>query len=136
MGTLQWPAVCRHRSQRQRYRPHSPYQQRDRLGLGQPGWLGDNGNNQTGGLAGFNGYLYASTLNHDTGGQIWRSDNGSTWTQVVGDGFGDINNYKIEALYTFGGSLYAGVDNTATGVEVWSSSNDSSWHRLILMVLA
>jgi hypothetical protein len=40
----------------------------------------------------FNGQLYVSTGGGDAGGQIWRSVNGTDWTQVEGAGFGDPDN--------------------------------------------
>ena len=54
-------------------------------------------NSQTGGFAIFNEELYVGTRNDITGGQLWKSSDGSIWTQVVENGFSDINNFKFES---------------------------------------
>ena len=36
----------------------------------------------------FNGYMFITTNNHITGGQLWKSADGVKWTQVTGNAFG------------------------------------------------
>ena len=77
----------------------------------------------------FNGYLYASTVNFTTGTELWRSLDGTTWTQVNSDGFGRINNNRASLEIIFKGSLYAHTWNTTTGTEIYRSSNGTNWTR-------
>lgn len=77
----------------------------------------------------FNGYLYVGIQNviggPAIGAQIWRTQNGTTWQQVVSNGFGDINNRGISSLVSFNGFLYAGTVNQVSGTEVWRCSQAS-----------
>jgi hypothetical protein len=74
----------------------------------------------------FDGYLYAGTNSllwtdfSSTGGEVWRSSDGSNWQQVNADGFGVVYNAGIPALASFNGFLYASTTPPAGhGVEVW-----------------
>jgi hypothetical protein len=51
-------------------------------------------------------------------GQIWATD-GTAFTPVVTDGFGNPHNGGIATLASFAGCLYAGTYNPETGYEVW-----------------
>ena len=84
----------------------------------------------------FNGQLYAGTGNWwDDGvaGQIWRSLNGTTWTQVEGGGFGNANNIGVVNFGVFSNTLYAATYNTTDGLEIWrsSSGNSGDWSRVV-----
>jgi photosystem II stability/assembly factor-like uncharacterized protein len=87
--------------------------------------------NNAGGVAVLGGYLYVGTLNKVTGGQLWRYD-GSIWSRVVADGFGDIHNYNVIGLYTIQNRLMATTENAAEGVQVWTSVNGVNWTALNL----
>jgi len=69
-----------------------------------------------------NGYLYAGTYNWITGAEVWRTNNGTTWSQVNTDGFGDQYN-STATLEEFSGYLYAGTYNYNNsdnpGSELW-----------------
>jgi PKD repeat protein len=112
--------------------------------------FGDPSNMDIPGLIEFNGQLYAGTENwvcedpycgtsHSTGGQVWRSSDGSAWSQVVSAGFGDPANYVVVPLAVYNGQLYAGVynwdpaANTTDGAQLWRSSTGStgSWTRVV-----
>ncbi|HEY6073425.1 MAG TPA: hypothetical protein VIV15_08565, partial [Anaerolineales bacterium] len=88
--------------------------------------------------------IYAGTFNCanadcQTGsGQIWSSGTGNpgSWTQVVGDGFGDNVNAEISRFAVFNNQLYAGTwsyNSAVHGTEVWRSStgNPGSWNRVV-----
>ncbi len=111
--------------------------------------FGDPSNMDITKLIEFNGQLYAGTENwvcddpncnssHSTGGQVWRSGNGSAWSQVASAGFGDPTNYVVIPLAVFNGQLYAGVynwdvaANTTAGAQVWRSAtgNSGAWTRV------
>ncbi|MBP7961694.1 MAG: alkaline phosphatase [Caldilineaceae bacterium] len=82
-------------------------------------------------LAGFNGYLYASTANGGTstyGTQVWRSATGdpNSWTQVNTDGFGTIYNVNFKDMQVFDNHLCGGTVN-ASGTQVWCTSNGTDW---------
>ncbi|MFZ1769651.1 MAG: hypothetical protein WAU00_10670, partial [Caldilinea sp.] len=97
----------------------------------------------------FAGYLYAGTYSWDSsagrpnGCEIWRSGDGSSWTRVITDGFGNVNCYKLSALAAFGDYLYAGAGiwdpdtQTNPGGEVWRCASASGcnevgdWQRVI-----
>ena len=95
----------------------------------------DSPNNRwAGGFAIFGGYLYVGTSNNTTGGQIWYSNgsnNGTNWTRVLGNGFGDINNDSIGSLIDLDGLLYAGTDNMTSGIEMWRSSDGTTWPQQV-----
>lgn len=62
------------------------------------------------------GALFVGTENSATGGEIWRSENGITWTRYLSGGWGQTS---IGGITSVGGALYATVagDN---GVEVYT----------------
>jgi hypothetical protein len=79
-----------------------------------PGF-GNSDNAEIPDFAVFNGFLYASTLNYNTGFEVWKTD-GSTlpngkyiWKRVVKDGFGDTWNQWGMTLQPFNGYLYVGT---------------------------
>jgi outer membrane protein assembly factor BamB len=75
----------------------------------------------------FDGALYAATLNMATGTELWRSINGTSWSQANADGFGSSANLLVYELFVMDGILYAGTFNWATGTEVWASVDGTSW---------
>lgn len=79
----------------------------------------------------FQGNLYAGTAWDGIAGQVWRSANGTTWDQVISDGFGDEKNQGIKTFGVFNNFLYAGTSNN-DGVQIWrSSSGDAlSWTQV------
>lgn len=83
-------------------------------------------------LAGFGGYLYASTANR--GGTAWgtmvyRSASGDldSWDLVMTPGFGDTNNTNFKDMQVFDGYLCGGTYNTSTGAEVWCTNDGTTW---------
>lgn len=83
----------------------------------------------------FNGYLYAGTWNTTTGGEVWRSSNGTTWTQVNVDGFGTADNLGVSALTDFNGYLYAATRGTPgiVGDQIWRCQvcDVSDWVKVV-----
>lgn len=73
----------------------------------------------TGGMAVFEGNLYAGAGNSANGAQLWRTNNGTNWVQVSSSGFGDPNNRKVETVFVFQNQLYITMENAQTGIEVW-----------------
>lgn len=81
-------------------------------------------------LQAYNGYLYASTYNNDpNGGEVWRSPDGTNWTRVIYDGFGDANNFEVFQMTVFSNTLYAGTTNDASGAELWRTTNGLHWDQ-------
>jgi PKD repeat protein len=89
----------------------------------------------------FNGNLYAGVWNEDpdtgvtTGGEIWRSGNGLSWTRVVSQGFGDPTNGEVFRFAVFSDTLYAttwSYTNTH-GAEIWRSPTGDTpdWTRVV-----
>jgi sugar lactone lactonase YvrE len=103
--------------------------------------FGDATNGGINHLLPFGGQLYASTWNWNPasnsskGGQVWRSANGTDWTRVVNNGFGDANNGEVFRLVVFNGQLYASTWSYAEGrgAEIWRSptGNAGSWSRVV-----
>jgi len=79
----------------------------------------------------FGDRLYAATYNETTGGEVWRTDNGTTWNQVNADGFGNANNIRVISLETFGGQLYAGTWNSTDGGAIWRTANGMDWEWVV-----
>jgi len=96
------------------------------------GFAGDPNNQAVSSLAVFGNYLYAGTFNgHITAAaQLWRTPDGTTWTQVNADGFGDLDNVAVDSIAVFGDYLYAGTFNYSTGGEVWRSSDGTTWTQV------
>ena len=86
--------------------------------------------NGSSGLAVHNGFLYTGTANSTTGGQLWRTANGTDWDQVIGDGFGDPSNDTIDGLFTFENSIYAIAAFGPRGIQVWKSDNGTTWRQV------
>ncbi len=63
------------------------------------------GNQQTAALAVYQNHLYASTRNNNTGIEVWRYNGGTTWTQLVSGGFGDVNNRGTDCMLVYEGKL-------------------------------
>ena len=73
--------------------------------------------------------LYVTLWNQAAGAQIWKTDNGTDWSLVNGDGFGDRENFMVR-LAKFKGQFYASTRNW-TGGEVWRSADGEEWERII-----
>jgi hypothetical protein len=84
------------------------------------GFDGDAANGAALSFETYNGFLYAGTANWNSGGEVWRTADGTLWTKVNDDGFGSADNGWVSALAAFDGSLYAGAYGaTAAGSEIW-----------------
>ena len=75
----------------------------------------------------FGGYLYVG-ISRKVGAsgsraELWRSQNGTTWTKVFNDGLGQAGNTDVAAMAEFRGQFYIGLRNTITGGQVWRSDN-------------
>lgn len=80
-------------------------------------------------LAGYKGALYAGTGTTAGDGDVWKW-NGTSWSQVGGDGTGWGAGYEI--VYTLAvtsDKLYAGLGSTAGEAEVWEY-NGSTWVKV------
>lgn len=83
-------------------------------------------------LEDLDGYLYASTavqVVQRDGTEVWRSDDGTAWTQVNVDGFdlhdGGYNvNFKDMLRFTVGDTTYlcGGTGNRLVGAQVWCTT--------------
>ncbi|MGB9873232.1 MAG: hypothetical protein ACPLYD_16445, partial [Anaerolineae bacterium] len=95
--------------------------------------FGDAGNIAVTALAAFQGRLYASTYHRSgAGAQIWRCQvcDGSDWTKVVDNGFGNADAREMSSLEVFDGRLYFVVGNSATGMEVWRTADGTHWEQV------
>lgn len=84
--------------------------------------FGDTENRSIRALETASGSLYGVTYNRATGIQVWRSVDGLSWSQIVGDGFGDVNNLLVlwdTSVTSVGGRLVVGTWNQSVGGETW-----------------
>jgi Divergent InlB B-repeat domain/Right handed beta helix region len=65
---------------------------------------------------GFNGNLYAGMDNSPL--QVGEY-NGSSWSFIMTDSFGDSNNAYLGSLIVYNGTLYGSTYNASTGTEIW-----------------
>ena len=85
-------------------------------------------------------FQFTNDLCHFNGGggcDIWYTDDGDHWYQMIGDevktlnhqllgnGFDDHNNIGARALITYNDRLYVGVMNGVDGCEIWSFDGSS-----------
>ncbi|OUC09787.1 hypothetical protein RY27_00725 [Litorilinea aerophila] len=102
--------------------------------------FGDSTNVGVSHLVEFNGQLYAGVWNrtssppYTNGGEIWRSSNGVSWSQVVNQGFDNPFNGEIIHLTVFDGQIYASTRSFTNthGAEIWRSStgNPGDWQQV------
>ena len=80
-------------------------------------------------LAAFGGYLYAGVWD-ETSTQLWRSANGTDWTQLLT--FSDLDSdIKYEnGLQVYDGMLYLVGANHDSGLEVWRTDNGTDWEQI------
>jgi flagellin len=95
-----------------------------------PAGFGEWQNERYDSMAVYDGYLYVATYNWNTGTEVWRTADGTTWSQVNTDGFGDANNQGLSTIAEFNGYLYAGTTNTNTGGEVWRTNDGTTWAQV------
>ena len=74
------------------------------------------------------GYFYIGLRNVNTGGEVWRSSNGTNWTTVFTGGNGNTDNQRPYGLTAFNNNLYLTMINASTGAEVWESNDGVTWH--------
>jgi hypothetical protein len=81
-----------------------------------------------GSLEAFGGELYAFVRNDETGMQTWKTSDGSDWTALNLDGFGDSNNVALSmnGQAVFDNRLYLGVNNNINGAEIWVTDFSTS----------
>ena len=83
-------------------------------------------------LTSFKGQLYATVeATAGTGAQVWRSSNGTDWTLVADNGFGDTNNFQTGASVVYRGQLYVTTRNDVTGAQLWRSSDGVTWQQVV-----
>ena len=102
----------------------------------------------------FNGYLYIGTMNFDFtddgGCQIWRTNDGLNWQQVVTHGFrpnmtypdlhNGVTNTYAWIMKNYSGKLYVGTFNSRRvlgngsggGCQLWCTGNGVNWTKVLL----
>ena len=89
--------------------------------------FGDSNNSVASSITIFDNKLYIGTSNSTTGGEVFSTSNGTTWTRVNNDGFDGLNNNQlIDTMNVFQDEIYAAVGN-AGGLQIWKSANGTSW---------
>ena len=98
--------------------------------------LGDSYNHGIRNLLSVGNHIYAVTVNHSHGFEIWRSDDGRDWRPVMTGGFGNPENTSGRGIVEFEGQLYLGTENKETGAEVWrapveEAGSEKGWKRVL-----
>lgn len=75
-----------------------------------------------------NNSLYACTANW-FGGEIWKTEDGINWSQIIKRGFYSPFNFWIWKLFVYDNKLIAGTLNPVLGCEIWASINDSPMRK-------
>jgi hypothetical protein len=81
------------------------------------------------GFAVFGGALYAAI---ESAGpvQVWRSNNGTSWTTVMNNGFGNPNTIYAGGMDTLAGKLYLGAGNSVQGAQLWRTGDGTTWEKV------
>jgi hypothetical protein len=107
-----------------------------------PGF-GNFNNREASSMTVFGNALYVGTNNGPAGCHVWRTTDGTNWTQVVGGvvvpdpggGFGNPNNRIAASMAVFGTDLYVGTEDSSgapgSGCEVWRTSDGFSWSPVV-----
>jgi hypothetical protein len=98
--------------------------------------LGDPYNHGIRNMMAVGDHLYAVTVNHTNGFEIWRTEDGRDWLPVMTGGFGNRENTSGRGLALFDGSLYVGTENKETGAEIWRApveraGTEEGWERVL-----
>jgi hypothetical protein len=72
----------------------------------------------------FKGSIYAGSWD----GHIWSSPNGTSWTEIINDGF-DGSNQGISRFQVYGDTLYAST--WGDGTEIWRTINGVDWEPFV-----
>jgi len=95
--------------------------------------FGEAGNYAVSAVTAFRDWLYASTTHKPgAGAQVWRCQvcDGTDWTQVVDNGFGNTDTRGMSALEVFKDRLHLIVGNSTTGLEVWRTADGANWQQV------
>ena len=81
------------------------------------------------GMAVYDNFLYVGTENRITGCEVWEY-NGSIWSQVNTNGFGNSNNVEAISMEVYNNGLYVGIHNDGpTGCKLWEY-NGTTWTQI------
>ncbi len=108
---------------------------------GVPGWkqvningFGNRLNSNMNSLEVFAGKLYAGTGNWSEGATIWRTSDGTDWTQVSNPGFSSTytnTNPSIVDMVSYGNKLYAGTGWSGAPAQLWRSTDGTTWEQVM-----
>jgi len=79
-------------------------------------------------LAAFGGYLYAGVGNDWGMVQVWRSLDGTNWTQVYDSGDSILG--MVNAMEVYREHLYLVMENYYSGMAVYRTSNGTDWEQV------
>ena len=89
--------------------------------------FGDSENRAIRALVSSLGKMYGFVYNRKTGIQLWQTENGIDWEQLIGDGFGDANNLIVmwdTSVLVNGNEIIIGTWNKIDGGEIWKGENE------------
>jgi hypothetical protein len=84
----------------------------------------------------FQSQLFVGTRNKEggaagTGGEVWRSPDGITFSASAIGGFGDANNSRILCLAVLNNRLFAGTRNDVEGGHLYASDDGMTWQKIV-----
>jgi hypothetical protein len=84
----------------------------------------------------FQNQLFVGTRNKEggapgTGGEVWRSSDGSTFVASATGGFGDANNSRVLCLAALNNRLFAGTRNDVEGAHLYASDDGMTWQKIV-----
>lgn len=94
--------------------------------------FGEGGQNRTiNSLVVFGDYIYAGVNNLDDGAKVFRSNDGTNWTQVNANGFGNPAHTNV-TLFSDNDTLYAGTAGEVgvSGFKLLKSNNGTTWMQI------
>eukprot|EP00922_Rhytidocystis_sp_ex-Travisia-forbesii_P002715 GHVS01004007.1.p1 GENE.GHVS01004007.1~~GHVS01004007.1.p1 ORF type:complete len:635 (-),score=101.90 GHVS01004007.1:439-2343(-) len=91
--------------------------------------LGSSSNGGVRNMVAYGEFIYAVTLNHVLGFELWRSRDGVKWTAEVRLGLGNRFNTSGRGVTVWKDHLYIGVENRSTGAQLWRRklTADGDW---------
>lgn len=73
--------------------------------------------------------MYVGTSNAVSGGQLYKTTDGTSWTKITVSSLTKPANQELLAIATINNRVYIGTYNNVQGGEFWSSSNGLSWTK-------
>lgn len=80
----------------------------------------------------FKGVMYVGTIFNamNMGGWLYKTSNGTSWTEIEDNGFSHMHNNSILPFMVLNNNIYATTTNSTDGGEIWTSNNGTLWTKI------